>query len=267
MPHRAQTVLETFLDYHHLPVCVEFDGSQRDRVFSAWLPGMKVAAPGLGDASLIIARSTTPATAVSVLAMALEDKMLQGDVEIESVQFPNLLDATSLVKKLEPNTEAEMLALQYVTDVATRMAVHFRMTRQAYDCRWVATLDANLVDSERRGTIPVSLGNEHPLLALKDMARHLSGRLLSKGDLEFRAPVIPSVQLTLQESILARKLRTRRGSATGDIGEESTSPFPPAADDNFRDPDEMATDSSRPPAKRDLPEAWRSEAPNIADSP
>jgi hypothetical protein len=221
---------------------------------------MKVAGLGPGEPAFIIVRSTFPAPAVSVLAGALEGKTLRDDFGIKQVQFPKTINVASLLKKLEPGTEAEMLALQYVTEVAARMAVHFSLTREAYDCRWVVAMSANLLDSAHQRVVPVSLGNENPLSALKDIARQMSGRLLSSGNRDFRAPVIPSVQLTLQESILARKLKGRRRILAADPDEGSTSPFAVPADDGFGEAGEGAGAILRPQAQRDLPEARRSDS-------
>jgi hypothetical protein len=217
--------LETFLDYHHVPICVEFDGSKAEHLFCASVPGMKLVDLGKGGPSVLVACSTTAAASISVLARELEGKMLQDDNNVRSVQFPKVMDGSSLVKKLEPNTDAEMLTLQYVTEIATRMVVHFSIRREAYDSRWVATIGASLVDLEQQRMMPVSVGNEYPLAALKVMARQLSGSLLSGKGREFRAPVMPSVQLTIQESILARKFGDKWGSLAGDHVEVSTSPL------------------------------------------
>jgi len=226
MPYSSPETLEAFLDCHHVPICIEFDGSKREHIFSACVPGMKVARLGQEEPSFIGVRSTTPATVVSVLARALEDEMLQDDHEMKWVRFPKVLEASSLVQKLEPGTEAEMLALQYVTGIATRMGVHFSIKREAYDGRWVATMDVSVMDLERQRLIPVSVGNDLPMLALKEMARLLCGGLLSREGQEFRAPVMPSVHLTMQESILARKFRDENESLTEARGE---APAPPSS--------------------------------------
>jgi len=192
---------------------IEFDGANKEeRIFSACLPGMRVTDTGAGKSPFIIARGATPAIAVAALANALKGKALRSDDESKRADFPNELHAESLVKRLEPVTEVEKLALSYVTDVATRMVVAFSLTREAYDNLWRATMGASLLQTEEKGRllVPISIENGNPLLAIKDIAWQLGGKLLLRRDMEFHAPVLPNVRHTLQEEMRARK-NTREG--------------------------------------------------------
>jgi len=210
MPFKTPTALDAFLDYNHISMRIEFDGSSRKgRVFSACLPDMRVAGSRPGESPFIIAHCTTPATAVSALAKALEGKTLRSDDESKQADFPNELDAESLVRKLEPGTEVERLALSYVTDVAIRMVVPFSVTRKAFDNLWLATMGASMLqtESKRQFLVPISVENEHPLLAIKDIAWQLGGKSLSRREMEFHAPVLPNVRHTLQEEIRAGKIQ------------------------------------------------------------
>jgi hypothetical protein len=201
---KTPAALETFLEFHHIPMRIEFDGSNSTEcVYSACLPGMKVTGLRLGKSPFIIAHCTTPATAVAALAKALEGKTLRTDDEFKRAEFPVLLDAQSLVEKLEPGTEVERLALSYVTDVAIRMVVPFSITREAYDNVWLATMGASMLQTElkRQLMVPISVENEYPLLAVKDIAWQLGGRLLHRREMEFQAPVLPNAHYTLQEEV------------------------------------------------------------------
>ena len=213
MPYETPTELEAFLEHHHISMRIEFDGANKEeRIFSACLPGMRVAGTGTGKSPFIIARGTTPAAAVAALANALKGKVLRSEDESKRADFPNELHAESLVKKLEPVTEVEKLALSYVTDVATRMVVAFSLTREAYDNLWRATMGASLLQTEEKGRllVPISIENGNPLLAIKDIAWQLGGRLLLRRDMEFHAPVLPNVRHTLQEEIRAKQ-KVREG--------------------------------------------------------
>jgi hypothetical protein len=139
----------------------------------------------------------------------LEGKTLRSDDESKQADFPNELDAESLVRKLEPGTEVERLALSYVTDVAIRMVVPFSITRKAFDNLWLATMGASMLqtESKRQFLVPISVENEHPLLAIKDIAWQLGGKSLSRREMEFHAPVLPNVRHTLQEEIRAGKIQ------------------------------------------------------------
>ena len=208
MPDKTPTALESILDYHHISMRIEFDGAnKKERVFSACLPGMKVPGPRMGGSAFVFAHATTPATAVSALAKALQGRTLQSDDESKRVEFPDDLDAASLVRKLEPGTEVERLAVNYVADVAVRMVVPFSLTREAYDDLWVATMGASMLQTESKGQllVPISTENEKPLLAIKDIAWQLDGKLLCRREMEFHAPVLPNVRHTLQEEIRAGK--------------------------------------------------------------
>ena len=208
MPYEIPTALEAFLEHHHLSMRIEFDGANKEeRIFSACLPGMRVTDTGAGKSPFIIARGATPAIAVAALANALKGKALRSDDESKRADFPNELHAESLVKRLEPVTEVEKLALSYVTDVATRMVVAFSLTREAYDNLWRATMGASLLQTEEKGRllVPISIENGNPLLAIKDIAWQLGGKLLLRRDMEFHAPVMPNVRHTLQEEIRAMK--------------------------------------------------------------
>ena len=206
MPYRTSTALEAFLEYHHLPLRIEFDGANRtERVFSACLPGMKMPGSRMGKSLFVFAHCTTPATAVSALAEALQGKTLRSEDESKRADFPVELDAESLVKKLEPSTEVERLALSFVTDLAIKMVVPFSLTREAYDNHWLASMSASMLQkgSERPFLVPISAGNERPLLAVKEIAWQLGGKVLSRREMEFHAPVMPNVRHTLQEEIRA----------------------------------------------------------------
>jgi hypothetical protein len=205
---KTPMALEAFLESHHLSMRIEFDGSnKRGSVFSACLPGMKVAGVEPGKSSLIVAHCGTLGTAVAMLAKALEGKMLQSEDGTKVADFPKKLEAESLVRKLEPDTEVERLALDYVTDVAIRMVVPFSLTREAYDNLWRATMGASMLQTElkRQLLVPISVENEHPLLAIKDIVWQLGGRLLYRRGMEFHAPALPTARYTLQEEIRAGK--------------------------------------------------------------
>ena len=209
--------LEAFLENHHLPMRIEFDGSNKEGiVFSACLPGMKIGALRAGQSPFVIAHCRTPATAVAALAKALEGKTLQSDDESKRAAFPGSLEAESLVRKLEPSTEVETLALEYVIDVAVRMVVPFSLTREPYDNLWLATMGASMLQTEakRQLLVPISVENERPLLAIKDIVWELGGRLLYRRGMEFHAPALPDVRYTLQEEIRAGE-RSSRGWALG----------------------------------------------------
>jgi hypothetical protein len=185
---------------------IEFDGAnKRERVFSACLLGMKVAGSEPGRSPFLFAHSVTPAAAVSALARALEGKVLQSDDRVKRAEFPVDLDAESLTRKLRPGTEVENLALSYVTDIAIQMLVPFSLTRQAYDNLWLATMGASMMQKESEGhlLVPISAENEQPLLAIKDIAWQLGGKMLSRREMEFHAPVLPVVRHTLQEELRA----------------------------------------------------------------
>ena len=144
MPYLTSTALEVFLEYHHISMRIEFDGANKtERVFSACLPGMKAVAAGSGKPLFLMAHCPTPAMAVTALAKALEGKVLRSDDGVKRVDFPAALDAESLVRKLEPATDVEKLALSYVTDIAVQMLVPFSLTREAYDNVWLATMSAS----------------------------------------------------------------------------------------------------------------------------
>jgi hypothetical protein len=208
MSYETPTTLEAILEYHHISMRIEFDGANKEEhVFSACLPGMRVSGAEKGRSPFIIARGATPAIAVAALANALKGKELRSDDESKRADFPEDLNAASLVKKLEPVTEVEKLAISYVTDVATRMVVAFSLTREAYDSLWRATMGASLLQSEEKGrlVVPISIENENPLLAMKDIAWQLGGKLLLRRDMEFHAPALPNVRHTLQEEIRAKR--------------------------------------------------------------
>jgi hypothetical protein len=214
MPDKTPTTLEAFLEFHHIQMRIEFDGANKDeRVFSACLPGMKVADLRLTRSPFVFAHCTTLATAVSTLAKTLEGKTLWSDDGFKRADFPNDLDAQSLVKKLEPATEVESLALGYVLDVSVRMRVPFSLTREAYDNRWLATMGASMLQKESEGQllIPISVENEHPLMAIKDVAWQLGGKLLHRREMEFHAPVLPDAPHTLQEELRAGE-KSNKGS-------------------------------------------------------
>jgi hypothetical protein len=205
---RTSMALEGVLEIHHLAMRIEFDGSNRkERVFSACLPGMKLAGAEPGRSPLILARFGTLGTAIAALAKALEGKTLQSDDGTKRVSFPFKLDVESLVVNLEPDTEVERLALDYVTDVAIRMVVPFSLTREAYDNLWRATMGASMLqtDLRRQLLVPISVVNEHPFLAIKDIAWQLGGRMLYRRGMEFHAPALPNARYTLQEEIHAGK--------------------------------------------------------------
>jgi hypothetical protein len=213
MPYESPTALEALLEYHHISLRIEFDGSSKqERAFSACLPDMRVAGIQPGESSFLIAHCTTPATAVSALARALEGKTLRSDDESKRVDFPDQLDAESLVRRLEPGTEVERLALSYVTDVAIRMVVPFSITRKAFDNLWLATMGASMLqtESKRQALVPISVENEHPLVAIKDIAWQLGGKSLSRREMEFQAPVMRNVRHTLQEEIRAGKIHRKK---------------------------------------------------------
>jgi hypothetical protein len=208
MTFEMQTTLEAFLEYHHISMRIEFDGSNKvERVFSACLPGMRVVGSESGKSPFLSAHGTTPALAVSALAAALESKVLRSDDGAKRVDFPPELNAESMVKKLEPGTDVERLALGYVADIAIRMVVPFSLTREAYDNLWLATMGASMLqtESKRQLLVPISAENEHPLLAIKDIAWQLGGKLLSRREMEFHAPSMPNARHTLQEEIRAGK--------------------------------------------------------------
>jgi len=212
MAYVTPTALETLLEYHHISMRIEFDGANKtERVFSACLPGMKVIGSEPGKSPFLFAHSTTPATVIAALAKALEGKSLRSDDGAKRADFPEELDAESLVRKLEPGTDVERLALGYVADIAIKMVVPFSLTRAAYDNLWVATMGASMLqtDSQRQLLVPISAENEHPLLAIKDIAWQLGGRLLSRREMEFHAPSLPSVRHTLQEELRAGEKKSR----------------------------------------------------------
>ena len=201
---KEPTALDAFLECHHLSMRIEFDGANKsERIFSACLPGMKMPDLGPGKSAFVIAHCATPATAVAALARALKGKTLRSDDGFKRADFPNELDAETLVRKLEPSTEVERQALIYVTDVAIRMLVPFSLSREAYDNLWLATIGASMIETgaNRQLTVPISIVNENPLLAVRDMAWQLGGKLLFRREMEFHAPVLPRILHTLQEEI------------------------------------------------------------------
>jgi hypothetical protein len=196
--------MEAILDRNHISMRIEFDGaSKQARIFSACLPEMRAACPGAGKSPFVIAHNTSPASAVAGLASALKGRVLRVADESRRVSFPRELDALSLMRKLEPATEAEKLALRYLTDVAVRMLVAFSLTREPYDNLWRATMGASLVQKEGDAQlhVPISIADEHPLLAIKDIARQLGGKTLLRRDMEFHAPALQKVRHTLLEEI------------------------------------------------------------------
>ena len=217
---KTPKALEGILEYHHIAMRIEFDGAnKKERVFSACLPGMRLAAPKPGQSPFILAHFPVPSEAVSALTKALEGKTLRSEDEFKQVQFPPALDAESMVKKLTPRTEAERQALNFVTDIAVKMVVPFSITREAYDDLWLATMGAGVLQAEsgsqRQRLVPIIIGNDDPLVAVEDMARQLSGELLCRREMEFHAPVLPVVRYTLQEELRAGE-RPRKDWAFGE---------------------------------------------------